>query len=153
MIQTKIKFIVFLLIFHTLLLSCTEKPIPLDREVWSSWVDATVDSRRYNMSVWMIKTNRFENKTKQDIIENLPERRPYEIKSNIETFCIKQTTEGWNIDFNSHPLAYLDIYFDDDGKVIKALIRERKQTFGDKMDGKGRISTDFKTTFIRKKDY
>ena len=152
MIQTKIKLIGFLLILYGFLLSCTEKPIPLDSNVWGSW-DITIDNRRYSMSVWMIKTNWFENKTKQDIIENLPERRPYEIKSNIEIFCIKET-EGWNIDFIPRPLAYLDIYFDDDGKVIKALIRERKDSFGDRMEGEGKVSTkDFRTTFIWKKDY
>ena len=78
----------------------------------------------------------------------------YRIENNAKTFCIKETTEGWNIDFVPRVLAYLDIYFDDDNKVIKALIRERKQTFRDKIDGKGEISTeDFKTTFIWKKMY
>jgi len=148
--RTKIKFTVFLFAIHGFLLSCTERPIPLDSRVWGFW-DVTIDNRRYCMSVWMIKSNWFENKTKQDIIENLPERRPYKIEGTIKTFCIKET-EGWNIDFIPHVLAYLDIYFDDDNKVIKVLLRERKQTFGDKMDGKGKISTGFKTTFIWKKD-
>lgn len=85
--------------------------------------------------------DRFEGKSKSDIIEELPERHSYLISGNIKSFCIKETN-GWNIDHYANELAFLRIYFDNNGMVIKAVIEERKQSFDEKMEGKGKVSSE-----------
>ena len=135
-----VKKIILTLCFPALLLGCGNRSIPLDSGRWGWW-DVGINNERYGMSVWMIKTGWFEGKNKQDIIGSLPERKPYTINSGIKSFCIKES-EGWNIDHIFNPLAYLDIYFDDSGRVTKAIIRERKQTLDEKMEGKGKVSSD-----------
>ncbi|MWP48220.1 MULTISPECIES: hypothetical protein [unclassified Gilliamella] len=96
--------------------------------------DIGIDDRRYDMSIWMIKNNWFQRKTKNDIVEQLPKRNTYKttITNNKITYCVKEI-RGWNIDSESRPLAYLDLYFKDD-LVIKVVLRERKQTFLDKIE-------------------
>ena len=142
-----------LLLFVTLIFllpGCSERAVPLNRAEWGYW-DITVSPKRYNMSIWMIETNWFDGKSKEDIISQLPERRTYTIEGDCKIFCVKES-DGWNIDHVPQPLAYLDVYFDSKGMVTKAVLREREQSFGEKTDGKGKVTSDkYKTVMVWEK--
>ena len=105
------------------------KPIELDSNVWKSW-DITYDEKRYNMALWLFKTNWFENKTREDVLKDLPENRKEEIPEDIILYELKYTDEfmeRWNIDYIPIPTAYLKIYFNQENNIIKAQIIEGKK--------------------------
>jgi hypothetical protein len=105
-----------------------DRPIPLDSKLWAEWDAGMYADERYNMTLWLFQENWFEEKTKQDIIRDLPERYLQEIKGNDVSYSVKFTNgfmERWNIDYKQQDLGILTIYFEND-VVIKAEYKERK---------------------------
>ncbi|MWP48223.1 MULTISPECIES: hypothetical protein [unclassified Gilliamella] len=137
-----------LLLLFFILSGCQEGE-PLDSRIWGS-SDTNIDNRRYDMSIWMIKNNWFQGKTTKNIVEKLPEAKVgtvTTITNNKITYCVKEI-RGWNIDSESRPLAYLDLYFKND-LVVKAVLRERKQSWSNKIDGMGGVfEQEYKTKLV-----
>ncbi|SCC10629.1 hypothetical protein [Gilliamella intestini] len=138
-----------LLLLFFILSGCQEGE-PLDSRIWGS-SDTNIDNRRYDMSILMIKNNWFQGKTTKDIVEKLLEAKVGTITiitDNKRIYCVKES-EGWNIDFEPETLAYLDLYFKND-LVVKAVLRERKQSWSNKIDGMGGVSEqEYKTKLVR----
>lgn len=134
-----------LLLLFFILSGCQEGE-PLDSRICGS-SDTNIDNRRYDMSILMIKNNWFQGKTTKDIVEKLLEAKVGTITiitDNKRIYCVKES-EGWNIDFEPETLAYLDLYFKND-LVVKAVLRERKQSWSNKIDGMGGVSEqEYKT--------
>lgn len=80
------------------------------------------------MTLWLFKTNWFENKTKADILEYLPDRKISEISGDTVSYSVKFTkAEMLDIDYIQEDLGILTITFENN-KVIKAEYKERKNT-------------------------
>ena len=102
----------------------------LDSEIWNDWDAGWYDERRYNMALWLFKTNWFENKNKDDVLNELPTYRLQEILDNEVVFELKYSDEfmeRWNIDYMPIPVAYLKIYFNEDDIIIEAELLEGKK--------------------------
>ncbi len=119
-----------LIIMSLLVLSACERPKPLQSGEWGDWDAGLYSDERYNMTLWLFKENWFNEKTKQDIVLNLPNRNLSEINGDSISYSVKFTDgfmERWDIDYVQQDLGILTIYFKND-TVIRAEYKERKNT-------------------------
>ena len=117
-----------LIIFGMLIFCSCEHPKPLHKGVWAEWDAGMYADERYNMTLWLFEENWFDGKTKQDIIQDLPDRYLKEIEGNVVSYPVKFTNgfmERWDIDYIQQDLGILTIYFEND-TVTKAEYKERK---------------------------
>ena len=111
--------------------ACDSKSMPLDSNIWGDWDAGLYADERYNMTLWLFKENWFEGKTKEDVIQDLPNRtnsKLYEIKEDSIFYSVKFTNgfmERWNIDYIQQDLGILIIHFEND-TIVKSEYKERK---------------------------
>jgi len=123
------KRIIILIATALITITCTSKPKPLHSVEWGAWDAGMYSDERYNMTLWLFKTKWFEDKTKEDVIRDLPDRNiEHRIKRDSICYAVKFTNgfmERWNIDYIPQDLGILVIYFKND-TVVKAKYEERK---------------------------
>lgn len=129
MIKSRKSILIFLLIgliSLSLLCSCSNSRLrPLDSDEWGYW-DSGYNPYRYNMMLWLFETDWFESKTRENILKQLPDQQYHEIIDDEINFQVKFKNPNFIIGIDPYEVVgILTIYFDD-GSVIHAEYKERK---------------------------
>ena len=106
------------------------KYLPLNSNEWGKY-NGHNDPKRYNMTLWLFKTNWFENKTEKDILEQLPDNDNKGIIDNKIRFNVRFINPNFFIGIDPLEIRGILIIYFDDGIVVRAEYHERKDKHSD----------------------